>query len=372
MKNKVYYGEYTLRHWMNLMIRRNIVLPEYQRTFVWDKSKVQGFFDTLNKDYFIPPITIGYLRKSEGANLIIDGQQRLTSLLLGYLGIYPNHKHWSSNDRIGFADDNDDDVEDTDYVLGWTYEELTSKNKGNTLDELKKTYAVYDQTCDNKQYDRLNLSFDLSEDFLNEHYLGFSYLVPCDENVQKYYSYTFKNINTTGVSLLPLESRKSMYFLEENLDGFFDPHFLSRILVENGKRVERIDFVRYLSLAFQQKKTNSFSTLAKNYGKRMEEYYSEFINAVVNEEETALFSKCDAENRDRIGLLKDTIEKLGFLSYKFKSIIDVDIYMYGLVYYIVVDKRRINVEDNNNFRNRLETTISKIKENERHKRAQLP
>ena len=29
MENKVYYGEYTLKHWINMMLTGNIVLPEY-------------------------------------------------------------------------------------------------------------------------------------------------------------------------------------------------------------------------------------------------------------------------------------------------------------------------------------------------------
>lgn len=35
MMNKVYYGEYTLEHWIKLMLTRNIELPNYQRHFVW-------------------------------------------------------------------------------------------------------------------------------------------------------------------------------------------------------------------------------------------------------------------------------------------------------------------------------------------------
>lgn len=35
MENKVYYGEYTLKHWINMMLTGNIVLPDYQRHFVW-------------------------------------------------------------------------------------------------------------------------------------------------------------------------------------------------------------------------------------------------------------------------------------------------------------------------------------------------
>ena len=39
MDNRVYYGEYSLRHWINLILKNNIDLPEYQRYFVWNEKK---------------------------------------------------------------------------------------------------------------------------------------------------------------------------------------------------------------------------------------------------------------------------------------------------------------------------------------------
>lgn len=83
MGNRVYYGEYTLKHWLDLILKKNIVLPEYQRYFVWDENRVKTLIETFNKNQFVPPITIGaYTKGNTVQNLIIDGQQRLTSLLL--------------------------------------------------------------------------------------------------------------------------------------------------------------------------------------------------------------------------------------------------------------------------------------------------
>ena len=90
MNNKVYYGEYSLKHWIDLLLQKNIVLPDYQRIFVWDKDKVIKLLKSIDCNYFIPPITIGAYRQENGShNLIIDGQQRLTSLLLSCLQLYP-------------------------------------------------------------------------------------------------------------------------------------------------------------------------------------------------------------------------------------------------------------------------------------------
>ena len=91
MKNKVYYGEYTLRHWIELILKKNIILPPYQRNFVWKETKVRKLISTLQNEEFVPPITIGLFKTNAGTqNLILDGQQRLTSILLSYLNIMPD------------------------------------------------------------------------------------------------------------------------------------------------------------------------------------------------------------------------------------------------------------------------------------------
>jgi len=52
MGNRVYYGEYTLRHWLDLILKKNIVLPEYQRYFVWDENRVKTLIETFNRNQF--------------------------------------------------------------------------------------------------------------------------------------------------------------------------------------------------------------------------------------------------------------------------------------------------------------------------------
>ena len=89
MDNRVYYGEYSLKHWIDLILKRNIVLPEYQRFFVWDEKKVETLIKTFRSKQFVPPITIGAFKNDDNEqNLILDGQQRLTSIFLTYLGLF--------------------------------------------------------------------------------------------------------------------------------------------------------------------------------------------------------------------------------------------------------------------------------------------
>ena len=93
MNNKVYYGEYSLKHWINLVLKQNIILPEYQRYFVWNENKVKTLIETFKNKEFVPPVTIGaYKNNGNNINLILDGQQRITSILLAYLGLFPDKK----------------------------------------------------------------------------------------------------------------------------------------------------------------------------------------------------------------------------------------------------------------------------------------
>lgn len=116
MENKVYYGEYTLKHWINMMLTGNIVLPDYQRHFVWREKDVKRLLQSLSDGQFVQPVTIAlYNDGTTKQNLILDGQQRLTSLLLAYLGYFPNKKKFEAGEcaKVASEDDSaaDDEVE---------------------------------------------------------------------------------------------------------------------------------------------------------------------------------------------------------------------------------------------------------------------
>ena len=58
MENRVYYGEYSLKHWIDLILKKNIILPDYQRYFVWKEKDVKTLIETLKKKEFVPPVTM--------------------------------------------------------------------------------------------------------------------------------------------------------------------------------------------------------------------------------------------------------------------------------------------------------------------------
>ncbi|UKI56529.1 MAG: hypothetical protein L6V90_05135 [Treponema succinifaciens] len=102
--------------------------------------------------------------------------------------------------------------------------------------------------------------------------MGFCYLIP-QENQQQYFSSVFRDINAEGKKLTALETRKSLYFLADGFNDFFDPACIHGITIKKDDGVERIDFVRYLALLFQYNKKMDMILSQKNYGRKLEEYY---------------------------------------------------------------------------------------------------
>lgn len=356
MENKVYYGEYSLKHWIDLILNGNIVLPSYQRHFVWKAEAVQEFINALKEKQFVPPVTIGAFNiDSKCQNLIIDGQQRLTSILLAFVDLFPDKEKYKN--PINHAPNENDDEQDEDEeqldIIEWTFETY--------IDEKKKNQKGY--------YHKLGLN-DIDEDFLNKTFLGFSYLVPAkstDTAQQKYYSTVFRNINIKGEKLLVQESRKSLYFLNSSLAQFFEPEFCKSLTINKAK----IDLVRYLSLLSQYHKEKRSDNVAKYYGRKLEEYYEEYIYSIAGENSSKMFDDFseifpDSNYNTRFELLYKSIKSLSINH--FQSIIDSDMYLFGLIYVIVFEKKAINLEMADSLKQKLTTTIDLFKNDYSHKK----
>jgi len=87
----------TVLAWVN---SGEIAIPEIQRPFVWDSSKVRDLMDSLYHGYPIgyiiawrnPHVRLKDGSMSEGKKILIDGQQRITALTAAILGQYVINK----------------------------------------------------------------------------------------------------------------------------------------------------------------------------------------------------------------------------------------------------------------------------------------
>ena len=329
-----FYGEYSLEQWIKLILTKEIILPDYQRAFVWSEEDVRELITSLKNGLFVPPITIGNYDGT--TNYILDGQQRLSAILIAYLGLFPKKDmfKFSMSEYQGTANDNDDIAEEDEDImpLEWQFNYFTKagQDKQSILEKIEKD-----------KYKTKN--YDLDSNFWKDSYIGFSLIIPISderEEQQKLYSSVFRNINIKGKSLTRLESRKSLYFLKEDFDKWFSPRFANGVTINNFP----IDFVRYLSLLSQYKKNGETGRLAQYYKTKMETYYESYILAEVNKQGTMFTPLLSKDNQDRYDRLEEFL-KADCFSKGFASIIDADVYLFGAIYYTIVENKKVSITE---------------------------
>ena len=382
MKNRVYYGEYSLKHWIDLILRKNITLPPYQRSFVWNEDAVFRFVKSLKNNEFVPPVTVAYYKSSDNdeTNFILDGQQRLTTVLLAFLGYYPDKEKFKVAEKIGEEDDgalDEDNISDNNKKpIEWTFEKLL----GNDV----KPSKIKDDLDGDDRYKKLP-ELGLDDSFFENTFLGFSYVIPetTDQGeIQKNFSLIFRNINYLGSSLSLLESRKSLYFLNNQFEKFFDAKTTENEDIFCGLKIMdnlqpcKIDFVRYLSTLSQYYIRKNEKDVLKGYSayKSRENYYADYVSYLVGLEQDNYKNKFDGFDfnstfpdniwESRFTTLKDLIGELKkYMTLdkdeSFKSWIDADYWMYGLLYVVLFRGKQIEIDEG--LTNSLKEAIDKKK-----------
>ena len=97
---------------LGLIAGGDIAIPEIQRPFVWKKTQVRDFLDSLYKGYPTgyliiwknPDVRLKDGRMSSGKKILIDGQQRVTALMTAISGIPVTLSNYKK-DRIKIAFD---------------------------------------------------------------------------------------------------------------------------------------------------------------------------------------------------------------------------------------------------------------------------
>lgn len=369
--NRTYYGEYSLERWLELVIKRNIVLPEYQRHFVWDQKDLKRLIKSLHDGQFVQPVTIGLYKKTNetNVNLLLDGQQRLSSILLARLGYFPKKESFETpNQEIAIEDDSAfDDTDDNQNgelkSIKWTIRELC--DKGKSLEELRT------ELSSDPRYEQLDLGLQLKEDFWKKTFIGFSFIIPDidkESDVQKFFTHLFRNMNYYGRKLSAFESRKSLYYQDSRLTNYFEgkteqgADVLCELKVTQDFNPRQIDFIRYLSVLSQKKAGKKVMVGYSAYNSR-ENYYADYVAYLLGLEQEERedkfngfsFSTVFPENavNDRYIKLKEGVEQIKeciSLDQRgaFKSWIDADLWLFGLIYYIVFEGKELSLNENQN------------------------
>lgn len=277
--------------------RGDFILPKFQRQFVWNKKQVASLAVSLIKNIPIPPLYL-YYQKDTNKYVILDGQQRITSLFFYYNSLF--YLSTEERKKIDFKEVLKKLEQNTNNDI---YLEI--KNKFN----LVKTKFILetDEDITFEKFDdtvkRVLLRRDLEVIF-----------VQCDQEkkANKVYSDIFKLINSAGKNLSNQEIRNGVYsdnilydFVESfnktndywrNIYGqksssYRDLEYLLRFLsldyfstyenkifdinLPDNKLVTYSNLIDIYSELFNG---NSAEYQAENNVKKLESFFSKFIN----------------------------------------------------------------------------------------------
>ena len=97
-------NNYTVETLLSNIKSGSIAIPEMQRPFVWDSSKVRDLVDSLYKGFPVgyiivwqnPDVKLKDGTKSSGKKVLIDGQQRITAMAAAVVGqeVLDDHYKW--------------------------------------------------------------------------------------------------------------------------------------------------------------------------------------------------------------------------------------------------------------------------------------
>ena len=97
-------NNYTVETLLSNIKSGSFAIPEMQRPFVWDSSKVRDLVDSLYKGFPVgyiivwqnPDVKLKDGTKSSGKKVLIDGQQRITAMAAAIVGqeVLDDHYKW--------------------------------------------------------------------------------------------------------------------------------------------------------------------------------------------------------------------------------------------------------------------------------------
>ena len=97
-------NNYTVETLLSNIQSGSIAIPEMQRPFVWDSSKVRDLVDSLYEGFPVgyiivwqdPDVKLKDGTKSSGKKVLIDGQQRITAMAAAIVGqeVLDDHYKW--------------------------------------------------------------------------------------------------------------------------------------------------------------------------------------------------------------------------------------------------------------------------------------
>lgn len=223
-----YGADYDVEGLVKRLDRGDIFIPSFQRDYVWNQVEASRLIESLLLGLPVPGV---FLAKDNESNKlsVIDGQQRLKSLLFFYEGFF-NPKEDDTRKKVFRLKNVQPQFE------GKTYEELEEEDRINLDDSIIHSTIIKQET-------------------------------PNNDNTSIYH--VFERLNTGGRKLTPQEIRSAIYIgkLNNLIIELNDYHSWRELF---GKKNNRLKDQEMILRFF------AFYHLLDNYSKPLKEFLNKF------------------------------------------------------------------------------------------------
>ncbi|AWI34096.1 DUF262 domain-containing protein [Helicobacter apodemus] len=352
-KHIIYMGAYSLKTWIRKIFEKEIELPEYQRDFTWNSKNGENLKESLEKGYYIPPVT---LAKYNDKIYLLDGQQRLTSIICLYLGVWPKDKN-----KKNIQKEDEEQEYEKEFSPNFTFKILQDLQLGSvkTLlgdpDEFQK--EIFEKST--KYLEKQELKFKDIENI----FLPYCLIMP---NLKEYkdqrdfFAETFRRMNTLGQQLSKKELRGTIFWLYKNIKQDIYTDRVKNFEEELKKlRVfgNDSDMLGYFAIVCNSKKRagkimENMKEITNKYSRDTEEfrrYVVDFLLCYGKGEYNNIWDKKDIEciknNQDRFQDSESYF--LDFFrenkkNYKERNISYQDVYLFSFILYVYFSKKEIS------------------------------
>jgi len=370
----------------------NFLIPDYQRPYAWGENECLTLWDDLfnfsfpddkcnsfdnHSDYFLGPIVT--FKNADGKKEIIDGQQRLTTLMLLLRAFYDSLMKMQDEEVVKTRENIEKCIWETDEFdrpikskLKINSEVATDNDKEEFLEILEKG------TVDKNQKSRYAKNFlffqEKIEEFLHNYPSWFSYfptrimknciLLPIEAESQDTALRIFSTLNDRGKPLSDADIFKAQlykYYSDKNVKDDFieDWKYLEGVCIDlfpstSGSSLDEI-FTRYMY--YERAKSGIKSSTTEGLRK----FYENNDYGLLKNDETFtniidlanFWNDVDKQNEDKFS--DEVLKRLFILNYAPNSMWTYFVSVYYLTYRD--DKGYLNNEDFCNFLNKITAFI---------------
>ena len=292
-----------------------IQMPTFQRKYIWDRKRASELIASLIYGIPIPPIYSYELENNNNIRYIIDGQQRLTTLLFYYYGAFPRSekKRFSYNKKIfELLKERKSLIEKKDY-----------KEKILKIEEKIKKYDIsldvkfMIKSQDGENYDLSKVNNQVKNTIFNR---TIDIVTIMSKN-KSAMAHIFNVYNTGGIRLTENEIRKAIFsdnILYKNIIYISNPtEYKNNIEEDNYKYNDFENYNKILSKIIGNKEFESslFRILSQNFNINYKYENNEYI---AEDKLSKILKKMEMTN-DAVNILNT---KVNYAKGKIASLID--------------------------------------------------